>query len=461
MMKRGYYWRGWLLLCQWLVQTALVPAVLAQTVQFSPPGGSTPFGTQPTLTPPQFNPPGATLSPPAFGTPNFAQPGYPTPGFTAPTYPAPNYPSPSFWNAPNPPLSTPVNPGFGSAAPVNPGFGNPSGLVPSATPWNPPATTGAPSSLFPNSGNWNPFSAPPANAYGLPPGPNNAGPNTLFPNGLWGPNAANGAPGGIGERFRFLQHPRVSETFLYGADEPLDLAIHDMEAAITGAIPNFLISTQPVYITPTFVLHLWDGPQGVASDLPANAYSAFLDTFWASNPDLPLGAEVGVSVGVFTDFDTINSKSLRVMGEGFGVARLTPTLTLKLGVWYLNRNDLKLLPAGGLVWQPSPQIKCDFIFPNPKLSRYLSTMGNADVWWYVAGEYGGGAWTIQRADGSGDRVDINDIRVKLGLDWMNQRNWRGFLEVGYVFEREVVYVVNPLDSFKPRDTFMAAAGFSF
>jgi hypothetical protein len=174
-----------------------------------------------------------------------------------------------------------------------------------------------------------------------------------------------------------------------------------------------------------------------------------------------LGLELGVAVGAFTDFDTFNEDSIRVIGEGFGVVRLTPTLTFKAGVWYLNRNDLKLLPSGGLVWQPNPQTKFDILFPNPKYTQYLTTIGSADVWWYVAGEYGGGAWTIERTDGSSDDVDINDIRLKVGFDWINQRNWRGYFEIGYVFEREVVYVVHPEDSFDARDTFLIGGGFSF
>ena len=49
-------------------------------------------------------------------------------------------------------------------------------------------------------------------------------------------------------------------------------------------------SGQPVYVVPSFSLHLWDGPTrlpaGKMTDLPGNAYSAFLDTGWESNHDL-------------------------------------------------------------------------------------------------------------------------------------------------------------------------------
>jgi hypothetical protein len=415
----------------------------AQTVQFNQTVPQTPATiappasgpiTAPSLAPssqltapfdPYAGSSGSALTAPRFGTPNFGNPTTPLPANATP------WPSTSIAPAP-------------------------SGAV---TPWSPPPVGATPSTLFPNSGGTSPYAVPPPAAYGgtYPTYPQTS-PGVLFPNGVFGPNSQLGP---YVEPFRILQHPRFSDTWISGGDHDRDVQIHDFEFAVTGAIPHFLASTQPLYITPTFLLHLWDGPQGIAGDLPPNAYSAFVDAFWASDPNRPIGAEIGVAVGAFTDFETFNKHSVRVIGEGFGVLRLTPTLTFKLGVWYLNRNDLKLLPAGGLVWQPNPQTKFDILFPNPKYTQYLTTIGNSDVWWYVAGEYGGGAWTIERADGTSDRIDINDIRVKVGIDWINQRNWRGFVEAGYVFNRRVVYVVDPTDNFKARDAFLLGAGFSF
>lgn len=437
--------RGRLLSMLCLLAAWAIPAIAAaQAVQFtpaaplSPPVVAAPPGSAigpPTLTPgaqlsapfdPYAGASGSSLAAPRFGAPSFGAPGYGAPA-AAPANVTP-------WP------STSLQP-------------SPSGGV---TPWNGGAAT-APSTLFPSPGTTNPYAAPPA-AYGTYPAYPQASPGVLFPNGVL---AGNSTVSPWVEPFRILQHPRFSDTWLSGGDDERDLGIHDLEFAITGAWPEFLVSTQPLYVTPTFLLHLWDGPTDIAADLPPNAYSAFVDFFWASDPNRPFGAEVGVAVGAFTDFETFNTHSIRVIGEGFGVLRLTPALTFKLGVWYLNRNDLKLLPAGGFVYQPNPQTKIDLLFPNPKFSQYLTTIGNSDVWYYIAGEYGGGAWTIERADGSSDRVDINDIRVKIGFDWINQRNWRGFVEAGYAFDRQVVYVVDPSDSFSPRNTFLLGAGFSF
>jgi hypothetical protein len=197
------------------------------------------------------------------------------------------------------------------------------------------------------------------------------------------------------------------------------------------------------------------------ADLPSSAYSAYLDFQWASDSNLAVGAELGFRVGVYSDFDTLTSDSLRIQGLALGTARLTPTLQLKVGVMYLDRNDIKILPAGGLLWTPTPQARFDIFFPQPKLAIYLNTIGQCEVWGYIAGEYGGGAWTIERTAGFTDRIDINDIRASVGLEFSGPRGLNGFVEVGYVFEREVVYVVTPSDTFSPDDTYMLRAGIAF
>ena len=57
-------------------------------------------------------------------------------------------------------------------------------------------------------------------------------------------------------------------------------------------------------------------------------------------------------IGAYTDFNTFTTDSIRIMGRGLGVIAITPTLQFALGVVYLDRVKIKLLPAGGLIWIP-------------------------------------------------------------------------------------------------------------
>jgi hypothetical protein len=250
-----------------------------------------------------------------------------------------------------------------------------------------------------------------------------------------------------------------------GGDDADDLGINDFDFSAAVAFPNFLYSTQPLYVIPSFSLHLWDGPPS-PQDLPANAYSAFLDFGWATDPQQPIGGEIGVRFGAFTGFNTFTTYSWRIMGQGLFRIQVTPTLAARGGVVYINRNDLKLLPAFGALWTPNPDTRFDIFFPRPKLSQRLTTLGNQDVWWYIGAEYGGGAWTVERELGFSDRVDINDIRVILGAEWgqsalLRQGKRTGFFEVGWVTSRELVYVVTPELSGSLSDSFMLRAGFNY
>jgi hypothetical protein len=390
----------------------------AQTIQF------------PRTTPPPASIPPTLNTPPGSFSTTPAGPTTPINPYTGSAAAAPFDPySPSgsaayqFWST-NPPSNAA---GIFAQPPVSP-YGATTPLAPPATP---PPTFGPPL----------PGTTPPPPSY-------------VFPNGT--PQVLD-----LTQSIRFIQDVRLRDTYVGGGSDPNDLGINDTEVAATFTVPNFLTTGQPLFISPAFALHLWDGPKGLPADLPASAYSAYLDTQWASDPALQLGVELGFRIGVYSDFHTLNDHSLRLQGLGLGVARLTPTLSAKVGVMYLDRNKIKILPAGGLLWTPTPQVRFDIFFPQPKLSAYLTTVGRYELWWYIAGEYGGGAWTIQRADGTSDRIDINDIRVSGGFEWTGPRGLTGFIEGGFVFKRTVVYVVTPSDTFHPPDTYMVRAGISF
>lgn len=370
-----------------------------------------------------------------------------------------------------PTLTTPPLVGSAASAPVNPYTGS----AVNAAPFDPYSPSGSAAYQFwsttPPSNGTGVFAQPPASPYGAttplapplgapptfgPPPPSAAAPppQYIFPNGT-------GQQLDLSKSIRFIQDIRLRDTYVGGGEDPNDLGINDTDIAVTFTIPNFLTTGQPLFISPGFTLSLWDGPSLMDADLPPNAYAAYLDAQWATDPNLQIGVELGFRIGVYTDFNTMNDNSLRIQGLGLGVFKLTPTLTAKVGAMYLDRNKIKILPAGGILWQPTPHVKFDIYFPQPRLSAYLTTVGRYEMWWYLAGEYGGGAWTIERADGTSDRVDINDIRVSAGMEWIGPKGLNIFVEGGFVFKRQVIYVVTPSDSFDPGDTYMVRAGISF
>ena len=238
----------------------------------------------------------------------------------------------------------------------------------------------------------------------------------------------------------------------------------EAEASTTAYFANFLGVPNGLRVTPGFAFNWTDGPQGPGfPDVPARLYSGYIDFGLEPRFNQLVSAELSARVGIYSDFQAFNEDSIRLLGTAVGVFQTTPNVALKLGAAYIDRVDIHLLPAVGILWTPNPYTRWDVFFPAPKLSNYWTTIGNQQVWWYLGGEYGGGSWSIERKDQppKNDRIDINDIRLTLGVEWWTVNRYYGFLEVGYVFNRELVYYRVPSDSTNLDDTFMISGGISW
>ncbi len=297
-----------------------------------------------------------------------------------------------------------------------------------------------------------------------PPGPPLPGPFTLPPM--------------LATPYRFLHDVSMDYHWFAGhGSSTAQLGINDIDVKATFALPmppSQLIQEPPLLITPGFAWHFWDGPSSNAAgnpDMPARTYDAYLDAAW--NPIFvpnSFSAELDASVGIYSDFSQITSQSIRIKGKGLAVIAIPDTnLTMKAGIWYLDRGKYKLFPAGGFVWKPSPVTRFDILFPNPKFTQLLTTTpGGVEWWWYLSGDYGGGVWTVQRSpyashpeENQIDLVDYNDIRVALGVDFKRCTGQTGFVEGGYAFQRELDYASGLPSTFVPNGTAYVHAGVSF
>ncbi len=353
------------------------------------------------------------------------------------------------------------------AAPTLP----PGGYAPPAAP-GPVATFNG--TVAPPPANWDPY-APPGSVpcaplpaqdpYYTPPPP--VGPFTL--------------PPVLATPYRFLHDVKMDYDWFAGhGSSTSQLGINDIDFEATFALPMpFFQQPEPLLITPGFAFHFWDGPSSNAPgspDMPPRTYDGYIRADW--NPIIApnaFSAELEASVGVYSDFSQITSQSVRLMGKGMAVIVIPDTaLSMKIGVWYINRELIKLLPAGGFVWKPSPLTEFDILFPNPKFRQQLYISPDGTDWrWYLSGNYGGGVWTIKRSldptnpayhaeNGQIDLVDYDDIRVALGIDFTRPSGIvTGFFEGGYAFDRELNYASGLPSSFDPNGAFYVHAGVSF
>lgn len=289
----------------------------------------------------------------------------------------------------------------------------------------------------------------------------NGSPNTstAWPNQVWARLRSEVIP-------RLLERPRFRSTWLEG-DGPNELDINDIEIATTMTFANWLGSSQPIRVSPGFIFHYWDGPDTATTgfDLPARAFSVYLANDFTTDPRRASGFETNLTVGIYSDFHNTSTDALRITGVGLGWVRVNSYTTFKLGVEYLDRIDVKLLPAVGVFLTPNPDLMINLYFPRPKVAQRLPRLGQFEVWSYVGAEYGGGSWAIEREPLMGanfdDQVDINDVRGFIGVEWMGPRRVTGFVEVGYAFNRELIYRSDPTTDLELKDTFVLRTGLAF
>ncbi len=403
-------------------------SALAQRVQFASPVESQAAATAPVVT----SPPTAT----------FVQPSAPVSPYPSMPAPAATGPQGATLGAPTTPTYTPPQ-GYAAPGPVAPG----------AAVQPPPA-------------NWDPYATP--------------GTTTAAPLMQQDPCLQSAMPAvTMASMQKFLQHVDFQYDWFAGhngQDRHEELGINDLELSATFALPLFHNSQTPLLLTPGFAVHYWEGPLSLeppdpVPDLPPQTYDAYLDAAW--NPQITtwLGAELDTRLGVYSDFKSVTNQAIRFTGKGVGVLTFSPSIKMKLGVWYLNRNVVTLLPAGGICWTPNPDVYFNILFPNPKVGKRLTTMGNTEWWIYMSGDYGGGCWQITRENGLSpdpygtngmhDTFDYNDIRVALGLEFKTLKQFNGMFEIGGAFDRGVVYRSGLPRAYYPNNTVYLRTGMSY
>ncbi|WP_010585404.1 hypothetical protein [Schlesneria paludicola] len=206
-------------------------------------------------------------------------------------------------------------------------------------------------------------------------------------------------------------------------------------------------------------VRLWDGPN--TPSLPGSVYRAGWD-FMLSSPQFgawSLQADFNPSIN--SDFqESIGREAFNLDGNITAFYQVSRQLMLVLGVQYWDRVDNIIIPNAGVVWNPTDRLELRLLFPKSRASYFLGNFGNAAHWLYATGEYHVESYQIGVPGVSGrEQVQMSDWRVALGL--RSDHVWYDkYVEVGYVFGREVQYLRSQPD-FNLGDGIMIRAGVRF
>jgi hypothetical protein len=218
------------------------------------------------------------------------------------------------------------------------------------------------------------------------------------------------------------------------------LGMSDAQFDVVFGLPFFTRET-PILITPFYGIHLLDGPN--TPDLPPRLHDAAVkfEHFRPLNDDWLLMADL--TLGEFADDNSFNSsEAFRITGGGAGVWRPNDRWKWVFGATYVNRANTQILPVAGLIYTPADDREYRLVFPAPRIAWRLpwtDVPGSDERWFYLGGEFGGGAWAVTREDGTGDTLDITDWRLFMGVERKIVGGLSRRLELGYVFSRTLEY----------------------
>ena len=217
------------------------------------------------------------------------------------------------------------------------------------------------------------------------------------------------------------------------------LGLLTLDTSLTIGLPAPTVNS-PLLLTPGFGTSFVDEVSGPTDPgLPAQLYDAWLQARWLTKVGDRFGVDLAVAPGWYSDFVNDTAQAFRITGHGFAAYEADENLRVVAGVIYLDRRDVNILPAGGLLWTPADD--------------------RAAQWLYLAGEFGGNQWAVRRESGLDDVVVYHDYRLLAG--WERKPadlgvNWR--LEAGWVTGRLVEYYVTDTADYRPSDTFLVRAG---
>jgi hypothetical protein len=178
--------------------------------------------------------------------------------------------------------------------------------------------------------------------------------------------------------------------------------------------------------------HFLDGP--VETDMPPRVFDFSL-AYQIRHQFGPLRFDLSASVLAASDFEGSARKGILFPAHAVGFYSVRPELDLALGVDYLDRGDIKLLPVAGLIWMPRPELRLELVFPRPRAVFQLTS----DYRLYLSGELGGGTWAIERPNFGDDLATYRELRASVGLEHVENANQRSALEVSYLFARRLEY----------------------
>lgn len=244
------------------------------------------------------------------------------------------------------------------------------------------------------------------------------------------------------ESLRSLMRPKFAFSSEWLTSSDFDLSAYDLRVKVP-TYPFF--GPPPPMISVGFAYT--DLIDADAFGLPDDLYEYSIGLSWIRPIKDRWMVRSMLGVALATDNLNTSSDAWQFRGGVFAVYEPNERWQWVFGAIAIGRNDLPVVPAVGVIWQPRPGLKVDLTFPKPRFSKLNNDDGSRQQWCYAGVGIGGGTWAYERADKVDDQVTYGDWRVVAGWESVptpieGARFTPGRkhgLEIGYVFSRDLEF----------------------
>lgn len=213
-----------------------------------------------------------------------------------------------------------------------------------------------------------------------------------------------------------------------------DLGIVDLDTRFTLYFPY----VKGLLITPGYSAHMLNGP--LTTDLPGTLYDNWVEFRWLKKWNDRWSSDIVVSPSLYTDYDNLSDDAFRITGRAIALYTASPEWQWAFGAIYLDRDDIKAMPAVGAIWTPNEDYKVELLFPRPRIMRKLSGSDDEKTRWaYLGGEFGGNTYAIERPGMVRDVVTYSVLRMYLGYEIKRTKGFSPRVELGWSFNRSLEY----------------------
>jgi len=191
-----------------------------------------------------------------------------------------------------------------------------------------------------------------------------------------------------------------------------------------------------VGVGPSLRVHYLDA--GPDLDLPNELYDIGLQGVFVKKFNDRWMSQVMLGPVIRSDFEGA-SESVDIIGMGMLRWQAKPRLALMFGAVATGVEEFPVAPLLGLQYAPSDSLVIELMVPQPKVSARFFQTHETEYWGYLAGKFGGGRWQISRNSGQRDELRYNDFRLAIGLETRREQRGSSFLEISYVFGRDLKF----------------------